>query len=826
MKCFLSPPLFIIFFTISTLLLTTTAISTITQNQNITDGQTIVSDDQSFRMGFFTPSTRSPNRFFGIWYNRIELITVVWVANRETPLNDTSGVLTLNNEGTLMLLNHANTIIWSSNSSTTANNPVAQLLETGNLMIRNENDTNPDNYVWQSFDYPGDTFMPSMKFGKDFVKGLDKYLTSWKSVDDPSIGEYTNRFDSNGYPQILLRRGSELEFSSGPWNGLRWSGMPNLKPNEIYTFGFEFNEREVYYKYELVNSSIVSRFILSVDGILERYTWIERSMRWEIYVTGQMDSCDRYGLCGAYGICSINDSPPCGCLRGFEPRFPEEWRRADWDNGCVRKVELDCAAGGDGFVKQSGVKVPDTRRSWFNASMNLEECESECLRKCNCTAYASLNISTGSGCLIWFDELIDMRVYAEDGQDIFVRMAASELGDREARTKRRVIIIVIPVVVSITVLLALCLFVYRKRAQKKNELTGEIRVVPENNFATVNKREDWELPLFEFNTIANATSNFSDELKLGEGGFGPVYKGVLEDGKEIAVKRHSRKSKQGLDEFRNEVQYIAKLQHRNLVRLLGCCIKEGERMLIYEYMPNKSLNSFIFDDGKRKSMDWSNRYKIINGIARGLLYLHQDSRLRIIHRDLKASNILLDKEMNPRISDFGLARIMEGSDTQANTRRVMGTYGYMAPEYMIDGIYSVKSDVFSFGVLLLEIVSGKKNRGFRHANHDLNLLGHAWRLYQNEKHMDLIDDIIKGSYTQSEVNRIIQIGLLCVQNYPEDRPDMTMVVLMLGSEVLLPEPKEPGFYTERRRPQEAESSSSNPEGSSSNHLSVTYMQPR
>ncbi|MFS7999905.1 putative non-specific serine/threonine protein kinase [Helianthus anomalus] len=126
----------------------------------------------------------------------------------------------------------------------------------------------------------------------------------------------------------------------------------------------------------------------------------------------------------------INDSPPCGCLRGFEPRFPEEWRRADWDNGCVRKMELDCAAGGDGFVKQSGVKVPDTRRSWFNASMNLEEYESECLRKCNCTAYASLNDSTRTRCLIWFNELIDMRVYAEDGQDIFVRMATSELGGK------------------------------------------------------------------------------------------------------------------------------------------------------------------------------------------------------------------------------------------------------------------------------------------------------------------------------------------------------------------------------------------------------------
>nr|KAJ0195608.1 hypothetical protein LSAT_V11C700350930 [Lactuca sativa] len=237
---------------------------------------------------------------------------------------------------------------------------------------------------------------------------------------------------------------------------------------------------------------------------------------------------------------------------------------------------------------------------------------------------------------------------------------------------------------------------------------------------------------------------------------------------------------------------------------------------IFEIVTHVSLKEIVIVSDKR----------ITKEIARGLLYPHQDSRLRIIHKDLEASNILLDKDMNPRISGFGLAKSMEGSKTEANTRRVMGTYGYMAPKYTIDGIYSTKFDVFNFGVLVLEIVNGKKNRGFHHANHDLNLLGHPWRLYKNGKQLELMDDTINDSYVHTQVNKAIYICLLCVQKYPEDRPDMPLVVVMLGSQIPLPEPKQPGFYTERRRPQEADCSSSNPEWSSSNHLSVTYLQPR
>ncbi|PKI73758.1 hypothetical protein CRG98_005829 [Punica granatum] len=182
-----------------------------------------------------------------------------------------------------------------------------------------------------------------------------------------------------------------------------------------------------------------------------------------------------------------------------------------------------------------------------------------------------------------------------------------------------------------------------------------------------------DLKLLSFEELSTATDSFSSAIKLGEGGFGPVYMGKLLDGQEVAVKRLSRASDQGLEEFMNEMVVISKVQHRNLVRLLGCCVEREEKILVYEFMPNKSLDVFLFDPVKKDELDWSKRFKIIDGICRGLLYLHRDSRLRIIHRDLKASNILLDEELNPKISDFGMARIFGAKEDQANTRRVVGT---------------------------------------------------------------------------------------------------------------------------------------------------------
>ncbi|CAN8324300.1 unnamed protein product [Cochlearia groenlandica] len=304
--------------------------------------------------------------------------------------------------------------------------------------------------------------------------------------------------------------------------------------------------------------------------------------------------------------------------------------------------------------------------------------------------------------------------------------------------------------------------------------------------------------LYDFKTIEAATNKFSESNKLGEGGFGEVYKGKLSNGTEVAVKRLSKKSGQGAREFKNEAVLVSKLQHRNLVRLFGFCLEGEEKILIYEFVPNKSLDYFLFDSEKLGQLNWTRRYKIIEGIARGILYLHQDSQLTIIHRDLKASNVLLDANMNPRISDFGLSTIFGIEQTQGNTNRIAGTYAYMSPEYAMHGQYSMKSDIYSFGVLVLEIISGKKNSDVYHIDETStagNLVNYAWRLWRNNSPLDLVDPTIRGNYQSNEVIRCIHIGLLCVQDNPEDRPMLSTIILMLTSNTItLPVPRLPRFF--------------------------------
>ncbi|CAH9081439.1 unnamed protein product [Cuscuta epithymum] len=686
-----------------------------------------------------------------------------------------------------------------------------------------------------------------MKLGWDSKTGLNRYISSWRSPIDPSEGDISFKLDINGYPEAFLRNKGSIFYRSGGWNGNRFSGVPEMETEgaEVISFSFKRTQDEVYYSFEMKNETLYSRLIVNqTTGYLERYTWVPESLIWNQFWYFPNDQCDLYRECGSFGLCGLQQSPVCGCLVGFKPRNQQAWGLRDGSGGCIRVDKLECE--GDGFLALNYTKLPESGGAFVDEKMSLDECKGMCLKNCSCTAYTNANVSNGgSGCVIWTTELLDMRNFSEVGdQLLYIRVAAKDAEQngnapkaRDRFGKKKLITLACGIILGIGVIL-FGLFLWKRRRSRRafaaniylggiGKRTGDLLMVE-----TI-MTDKFELPLFDFSTIFEATSNFSEENKLGQGGFGSVYKGTLIGGEEIAVKRLSEKSRQGVEEFKNELTLIARLQHRNLVQLLGCCVDNEEKMLVYEYMENKSLDSLLFDKHKSSLLDWKRRFNIIYGIARGILYLHQDSRFRIIHRDLKASNVLLDKEMNPKISDFGMARIFGGEETDANTtKRVVGTYGYMSPEYAMDGQFSVKSDVFSFGVLVLEVVSGKKNRGFYQHNEKENLLGFAWSLWREERALELCDSTMElqshSGFEKDQVMKSIQVGLLCVQEKAEDRPTMAAVILMLKSEgALLPHPKSPGFCVmDKRHVKPNLSSNIDNDDQTLNKLTITNLDGR
>ncbi|KAF3455475.1 hypothetical protein FNV43_RR00104 [Rhamnella rubrinervis] len=623
-------------------------LDTISITQPIRDGDgggdVLVSIGETFALGFFSPG-KSNYRYVGIWYHKITEKTVVWVANRENPINDTSGFLSINTQGNLVLFdnNDQTTPVWSTNSSSlpTHEYSEAQLLDSGNLVLF-QNESRRKLYL--------------------------ENRSSW-------------------IPQLILYDGQVPRFRSGHWNGIRLSGVRVFQMDPLYYYTFVSNDTEISVIWSMYNISILSRLVVDASGFVQRFMRYEQERGWREFTTSPDEPCDQYGHCGAFGLCDPNNTTEfeCACLPGFEPKFRSEWNFRDGTHGCVRKPGSLICSKGEGFVKLKNVKPPDTSKVVVINGLTIEACEKECLRSCNCTAYASANISEGgSGCIAWHGDLMDTRIFTAGGQDFYLRVDEYELAQ------------------------------YAKKS-KGSVATKRIRITM----------------------------------------------GQLVNGQEIAVKRLSKHSGQGMHEFMNEVTVIAKLQHRNLVRLLGCCIHEEEKMLIYEHLPNKSLDYFIFDLTRRAHMDWSKRFEIVNGIARGILYLHQDSRLKIIHRDLKASNVLLDASMNPKISDFGMAKMFGEDQIQANTKE----YGYMAPEYAMQGLYSTKSDV---------LVS-------------------VWELWNDGRVLDIVDPALCNPFSTGEVSRCIHIGLLCLQEAGTERPTMSDVIFMLANETTLPPPNTPAF---------------------------------
>lgn len=732
------------------------------------------------------------------------------MANRENPLaaTDSNSSLTIGTDGNLRILDGNRISIWEANISVQSNNSIAVLSDKGNLILK---DNVSGINLWESFNYPVDTFLPGMMIGLNTQKGENRFFSSWRAENDPSAGNFIAGVSPDTPPQAFIWNGSGSDpyWRSGPWDGSKFSGIQERF--EGYANGFNLVSDTqtgiVYFTFNQYSSSNITILVVTPSGSWNITHWDNSSNTWYVTWSQPGHPCDSYGFCGVFGICNRNGAKNCECLNGFVPNSDEDWRKGNWSGGCVRATELLCekntsssSSGGeksDGFLKLSGVKLPDHYSYLHNEGES--GCEKWCLSNCSCVAYSFV---AEIGCMVWAGGrgLVDIQQFSSAGEDLFLRLAASELGKDKKKEK----LIISLTTVSGVILLGVVIYgLHRLRAkqkgkrEKKTKVSGMSSRLNSSTDMLVNRGKPndttLELPTFDFEEIAAATNNFSISSKIGEGGFGPVFKGKLQDGREIAVKRLSRCSGQGIEEFKNEIILISRLQHRNLVRLLGCCIEGEEMVIVYEYMPNRSLDTFLFDSNRRAELDWAKRFNIIQGIARGLLYLHRDSCLKIIHRDLKASNILLDEDMNPKISDFGLARTFLYTQELANTHRVVGTLGYMSPEYAMGGVFSEKSDVFSFGVLILEIVSGKKNNNFHYNEERTSLLGHGWDLWNEGRVMDFIDQVMAESCTWQEVTRCLHIGLLCVQDHAADRPTMSTVVLMLSSEIDCPQPKRPTF---------------------------------
>ncbi|XP_058779674.1 G-type lectin S-receptor-like serine/threonine-protein kinase CES101 [Vicia villosa] len=690
--------------------------------------------------------------------------SVVWMYDRNHPVDINSAVLSLNYSGVLKIEFQYRKEIIIYSSPQPINNTVATMLDTGNFVLEQLHPNGTKTLLWQSFDYPADILIPAMKLGVNRKTGHNWSLVSWLTPSLPYLGEFSLEWDPKEEELNIKKRG-KVYWKSGKLvnNGLFDNIPANVQQNYQYVIISNKDEDSFSFEIKDRNSKMLTEWALFSDG---RFVSLEGEL-------GNADIC--------YGYNS--------------------------DGGCQKWEDIPtCRKPGEVFEIKIGRPNTDYAILQDNVSYGYSDCKMSCWRNCGCNGFQEYS-DNGTGCI--FYPWNSTQEVDSESVNRFYMLEKPVKSDPNHHGKRRWIWISAAIAAALLIMCTLILWIAIKKHKfglkekkvKSKEKEMQELAASDELYSIKDLEDDFkghDIKVFTYASILEATMNFSPENKLGQGGYGPVYKGIFASGQEVAVKRLSKTSRQGIIEFKNELVLICELQHTNLVQLLGCCIHEEERILIYEYMPNKSLDFYLFDSTKRKLLDWKKRFSIIEGISQALLYLHKYSRLKIIHRDLKASNILLDENMNPKISDFGMARMFTQQESTINTKRIVGTYGYMSPEYAMEGICSSKSDVYSFGVLLLEIVCGRKNNSFYDVDHPLNLIGHAWELWNDGEYMQLMDPLLSDSFVPDEVKRCIHVGLLCVQQNANDRPTMSDVISMLTNKyehVTLP--TKPAFYVRR-----------------------------
>ncbi|KAL6840060.1 hypothetical protein ACP4OV_029870 [Aristida adscensionis] len=743
---------------------------TVAAGRPLSGGRSLVSRRGKFRLGFFQPDNSTQRWYLGIWYNQIPSHTKVWVANREAPVADPeSSQLTISGDGNMVLLDHRSSPIWSTKvTKIAASSTVGVILDNGNLVLADASNTSA--VLWQSFDYFGDTWLPGGKLGRNKLTGEVTRLAAWKSYGDPSPSLFSLELDPRGTSQYLLSwNGSAQYWSSGNWTGHAFAGVPEMtatdaSPVAQYTFGFVDGENESYFVYDVKDEAVVTRFLVDVTGQIKFLTWVAAASAWVQFWSEPKAQCDVYSLCGPFGVCTENALPSCGCLRGFRERRPDEWLLGDHAAGCARNTGLQCGGGAQGgqrngtsdrFYTMPSVRMPSNAQSAAAASAG--DCELACLGDCSCTAY-----SYNGTCSRWHGDLINLQDTSSigtGGGSISIRLAASEFSSSTGRNKKLTIgLAVAGSVAAVTAIVLVSLFIMRRR---------RIRSL---------RRVEGALTAFTYRDLQFVTKNFSD--KLGGGAFGSVFKGSLPDGTLVAVKKLEG-VRQGEKQFRAEVSTLGTIQHVNLIRLLGFCSERTRRLLVYEHMPNGSLDRHLFGSSNNGVvLSWETRYQIALGTARALEYLHEKCRDCIIHCDIKPENILLDGAFAPKVADFGLAKLV-GRDFSRVLTTMRGTVGYLAPEWIAGTPVTAKADVFSYGMTLFEVVSGRRNVGQRPDGAVDFFPATAVGLLLGDDVMSAVDGRLGGGADVAEVERALKVACWCVQDDEGARPSMGVVVQVL-----------------------------------------------
>uniref|UniRef100_K3ZRF9 non-specific serine/threonine protein kinase n=1 Tax=Setaria italica TaxID=4555 RepID=K3ZRF9_SETIT len=520
----------------------------------LSPGTTIVSDDGGFALGFFTPtnSTSTPAKLYlGIWYNDIPTLTVVWVANRETPATNTTSstpTLSLTNTSNLVLSDASGVVLWATNVTAVSGSSspaaaAAMLLNTGNLVIRSPNGT----AIWQSFDHPADSFLPGMKIRLAFATRAGVRLVSWKAPGDPSPGTFSYGIDAGTALQLFLWNGTRPLMRDGPWTGYSIASRYQANASVFVYQAIVSTDEEIYLTYTLSDGAARARFVVTVAGRYQLQSWKGGgSSAWSVLGDWPAWECSRYGHCGPYGYCDNTvAAPTCRCLDGFEPADAEEWSGGDFSRGCQRKEALRCAAG-DGFLALPGMKSPD--KFVRVANRTRDECAAECAGNCSCVAYAYANLSTTTTagdvtrCLVWAGDLIDTEKMGDVvGSDtLYLRLAGLDAAVQGVRGKSNALRIALPTVLTTSILIITGIFVswfkFRGKRRSNKEYNTKVSLVTTSSSDVLvegSPAQDFELPFIKFEDIETATHNFSEAYKIGQGGFGKVYKAwnMWKDGK-------------------------------------------------------------------------------------------------------------------------------------------------------------------------------------------------------------------------------------------------------------------------------------------------------